>query len=485
MTSAAPAKAVAPAAKPSLDQRREERARPSLRAFAILLPQIVALAALTDYFHSTFARAAWAVVAGFVVHFWLPYRWKEPFWILLSIAGGVYLAAPDGSLLGGARIMALVLGVGLLIWAIVATPLPWSARAILVAAVFGGVIYCGTLGRASVRAPDRFYTVFGMAFMFRIFPYLYEARLFKTRASLREFLRYFFMLPQYKWNGPIFDFQRLGQSVYQREIQKVAQQGIFWIARGMSQFAVYLLMHKRIYYAQSASDERSPRMLAVHLVCAYAIYLRTSGIIHVFLGMMKLFGYDLTEGYKWYAFARSPLDFWRRANIYWKDIMMKVVYFPVYFALRKKTESGGKMIALFVVFTASWALHIWQASWFSDMRVSPWRAVLQWPQEALFWGIFAMVCAVNLALEIRAESAPKAPVPRAAPRAPAPKPTGVAALVAMAREHVIERLSLPRGVHPLRVAVQTAATWLMIACLFSLEHAPSIRSWTLTMKFWN
>lgn len=464
---------------------REERARPSVRGFAILFPQLLAIVALIAYAHPSFSRIACATVVGFALHYWVPFRFKEPFWFLVTFVGGAYMTSPDGSFLTGAMLVGLVFAAGLVIWAIVASPLPWWARASLVVGYLGLLVWAGTFGRALIGAPPRFYARFGAAFMFRILPYLYEARRFKTRARLLDFVRYFFVLPQWLLGQPILDFQRLGQSWYARSIDAIAQQGVLWIVRGMIQFAVYEVLSKHVYYAREPNDVRSVRLVAVHLLCVYGGYLGTSSIIHIFIGILKLFGYDLPECYRWYAFAQSPLDMWRRANIYWKDIMMKTVYLPLYFALRRTSDAGAKILALLVVFVVSWALHVWQLSWFSDMRHSPWSVAAAWKQEAMLWTVYAAGCVVVLALEIRAERTPKPVVPRSVPRAPLPPPAGMEGLVAKAKAYVAGRLAFPAGVHPARVMLQIAGTWTLIACLFSLERAPTWRAWLYTIKFWN
>lgn len=56
------------------------------------------------------------------------------------------------------------------------------------------------------------------------------------------------------------------------------------------------------------------------------------------IGFMNLFGYDLPETHRKYLLAHSLTDFWRRINIYGKDFMVKMVYFPVYFRLRRSGD---------------------------------------------------------------------------------------------------------------------------------------------------
>ncbi len=65
-----------------------------------------------------------------------------------------------------------------------------------------------------------------------------------------------------------------------------------------------------------------------------------SGQFHIIVGMLHLFGFNLPETHHSYFLASSFTDFWRRINIYWKDFMMKIFFYPAYFALSKRGADG-------------------------------------------------------------------------------------------------------------------------------------------------
>ena len=70
--------------------------------------------------------------------------------------------------------------------------------------------------------------------MFRFIIYLYDAAHASTPPQLREFLTYFFILPNYYFVlFPVIDFQTHRQSYFRRNIHDIAQQGIAWIGRGI------------------------------------------------------------------------------------------------------------------------------------------------------------------------------------------------------------------------------------------------------------
>ena len=68
-----------------------------------------------------------------------------------------------------------------------------------------------------------------------------------------------------------------------------------------------------------------------YVLSSFLLYLRVSGLFHLMVGMLRLFGFNLPETHHRYFLAASFTDFWRRINIYWKDFMMKVFYYPMFF----------------------------------------------------------------------------------------------------------------------------------------------------------
>ena len=126
------------------------------------------------------------------------------------------------------------------------------------------------------------------------------------------------------------------------------------------------------------------------MVLTYLLYLRVSGQFHIIVGLLHLFGYDLPETHRRYLLARSLTDFWRRINIYWKDFMVKLVYFPVYFRLRRsgRDAGAGRRHGRWCSST-TWLLHSYQWFWLRG------EFLLTWP-DTLFWAILGVLVTVNL-----------------------------------------------------------------------------------------
>jgi dTDP-4-amino-4,6-dideoxygalactose transaminase len=70
--------------------------------------------------------------------------------------------------------------------------------------------------------------------------------------------------------------------------------------------------------------------------------------------LLHMFSFNLPETHHLYLLASSFTDFWRRINIYWKDFVMKLFFYPTHFALRKVGPIRAMSVATVVTFIATW-----------------------------------------------------------------------------------------------------------------------------------
>jgi D-alanyl-lipoteichoic acid acyltransferase DltB (MBOAT superfamily) len=301
-----------------------------------------------------------------------------------------------------------------------------------------------TYGRATLGfgLPNQFWQVLGAIFMFRLASYLYDVRHAKTRPTLREYLSYFLILPNYYFLlFPVLDYQTLRKTYYQRDIHAIAQQGIEWILRG----TVQLLLYRAVFHLKPSTapeEVTSFGLLVAGMIGTYLLYLRVSGHFHIIVGLLHLFGYDMPETHRRYLLARTLTDFWRRINIYWKDYMVKLVYFPVYFRLRKSGEQRAQVIATVLVFVATWLLHSYQWFWLRGTWLFTWT-------DTLFWAILGGLVVVNLLMERRKKKA-----------------------------------SRPGWSGQAIGALQTAGTFSLIVVLWSFWNAPTVGEWVELVTWW-
>jgi alginate O-acetyltransferase complex protein AlgI len=416
---------------------RELRATPRLGPFLVLATQLALLLLVFSLYHLEkhgFLRMSAIVFGAFLVHYWLPFRMKEPFWVAVSMVGAFVLLQPP--------VATLLIVVGLGFFLILRSPLAFRYRISLVVAIFVALMY-GCATKKFHAIPVSFYAVFGAIFMFRIIIYAYDLAHAREPAQLLPFLSYFFVLPNYYFTlFPVVDFQTMRRGYYQRDIHEIAQQGIYWMMRGAIQLMLYRLV---TYFNDPYLPDRvtSLHALITTMVLTFLLYLNVSGSFHLIVGMLHLFGYDLPETNRRYLLSSSFTDFWRRANIYWKDFMVKVVYFPVYFKLHRRGDVRAQVVATATVFVVTWALHSYQFFWVKGQFLTSWP-------DTIFWTILGLLVTANVLYESRHKR-----------RKQNPSWQG-------------------RVIH----AVQVLVTFTVIVTLWSLWSSPTVSAWAYLMTHW-
>jgi D-alanyl-lipoteichoic acid acyltransferase DltB (MBOAT superfamily) len=361
--------------------------RIGMRDFAAVALQLVLLLVLLRQFQiesAAFRLLAAIAFVGFAVHASLPLRLRLPFFagmsllsvlVVLGLVNGAWLLAIGFGLIGICHLriavrwrVLLLLGVGAVLVAQRAQllPAPWSAA---------------------------IWPILGSMFMFRLIAYFYDLRHDKAPVTTAQSVGYFFMLPNACFPlFPVVDFKTWRGSHYSGDAYVTYQKGVDWMVRGV----IHLILYRYIYYhvTLAPSEVTQPAALLQYLVSNFLLYLRVSGLFHLIVGLLYLYGFQLPETHNRYLLASSFTDFWRRINIYWKDFMQKVFYFPAVFALKRLGTEKAIIVATMWVFLLTWFLHSYQWFW---LRGS-WLFV---PQDMLFWALLGVLVVVNSLWEIK------------------------------------------------------------------------------------
>jgi hypothetical protein len=368
--------------------------------------------------------------AGFITHALLPLRYRLSFFTLLSLASITLVLGPLDSvslvvlglvLIGichlpvrmAVRIL-LLLGTGLLfvVWRIELLPAPWSVA---------------------------IWPILASMFMFRLALYLYTLKHDKKQPALAPTLAYFFMLPNVCFPlYPVIDYATFVRTYYDRDAGRIYETGMKWIVRGLAHLILYRLVYLKL--AGDPTELVTLGDLVQFLLSTFLLYLRVSGQFHLITGVLHLFGFRLPETHHLYCLAPGFTDFWRRINIYWKDFMMKLVYYPSYFWLRRWGANTALVGATIVVFLATWIFHSYQ--WFWLRGGFPLE-----PQDALFWSILGALVVFGSMREMK-------------------RP----------RQRTLGRRPAWSGL----LALRTVGTFTVICVLWSLWSADSVTGW-LTM----
>lgn len=415
-----------------------ENCRRRPREFAAILGGLVILLAVLDTYRvetRAFRMVVLLATASLPIHYLAPFRWKKPLFIAISIVG-LFLTLGPG-------IAASVLGIGALLLAMAAAPLPWVVRAGLIAAFAAGLAAMrpgpGAAGEAETAAGA--IPVVASLFMFRMVIYLYELKHARGREPAVDAASYFLLLPNFVFpHFPVVDYRTFQRRYFAREIHEIQRAGLAMMSRGTVHLLGYRVIDRLLLITPDAVD--GPATLASFVVCNYLLYLRVSGQFHIACGMLHLFGFQLPETHHRYLLASSFTDYWRRINIYWKDFMIRVVFNPVVFRLKRWPQPVALTAATASVFVVTWFLHAYQSFWLRGV----WGFGVP---DGLFWGVLGVLVLINVQLDARRPPARRS-------RADARDPSVRTRVLGMFR---------------------VAATFTTIAVLWSLWSSPSLESW--------
>lgn len=330
-----------------------------------------------------FVSLAPIILGGFAIHAWLPLRYRLPFFVMMTVFGAVVLLGP----VLGMILVGIVLG----IFGICHLPLPHRARValvLMVGAVLGGAI----AGVWEWEATSAIVPIVGAIFMFRLILYLYDMATENSSATVWQRVAYFLQLPNLVFPlYPVIDYQTWLGTYYGRDAREIYQKGLTWILRGL----YHLLLYRIVYHMLPRVDEfGGPLGVLVLGAFTYGLYLRVSGLFHLITGILCMFGFDLPTTHHKYFLASGFNDLWRRANIYFKDFMMKTMFYPIVHRTRRWGMARSMGVAALLIGIASWQLHAYQWFWLLGVYQLSWV-------DAIFWLGLGAGMTVNTVLEAR------------------------------------------------------------------------------------
>jgi hypothetical protein len=342
---------------------------------------------------------------GFIIHHLLPLRFRLPFFAMLSLVAIVFGLGETGmarfaAVLTGRISLAdflyplipgvTLVGIGLGLIGLCHLPIRFGMRVAAVAVVAAGL----TVLRANSRwFPDvaEMWVILGSMFMFRLMTYLYDLKHRTAPFSPARAVSYFFLLPNLCFPlFPVVDYKTFCSTYYNEDWPRVYQTGLKWMFRGVIQLLLYRVVYQ--YAPLDVSKLSSALDAAGFMLGMFLLYLRVSGTFHLIVGLLHMFGFNLPETHHLYYLATSFTDFWRRINIYWKDFVMKLFFYPTHFKLRKMGTVLAMSVATLATFLATWLLHSWQWFWIRGTPLFNWK-------DFSFWMILAVLVLVTAIYE--------------------------------------------------------------------------------------
>lgn len=365
---------------------RVESDAPVLRTVLVAL-QLAAVLLLFRAFEletRTVFHVLMLAFAGFMASAIAPPAWRLPLFAALSLGSVVVAIGFDAA--------SVVITLGLLLVVIAHLPLPWGWRVMGILAL-GGMLAWVRSRPDGGGLPAVVLPVLASMFMFRMALYLHAVRHRQAPLGVAEAVSYFFMLPNAVFPlFPVVDYQAFVGSRSGADPFRTWDRGIRWIIRGL----LHLLAYRLVVYNLEPSETWVYDLgdLLRYVGSAFLRYLEVSGRFHLIVGTLHLFGFRLPETHHLYLLASSFNDLWRRINIYWKDFLLKLVYYPGFFLARRHGLRFAMIVSTLAVFAATWALHSYQAFWLVGAPLLSWR-------DAAFWLAFGLLAVLTVAWQSR------------------------------------------------------------------------------------
>jgi len=327
---------------------------------------------------------------GFVIQLFLPERWRLKWFVAVSLICIAVIVGQEGlewNLRVGLARTGYLLGIGGLLIGACHLPISyWARAAVLIALGSLAAVFRSQILPAP--ALDPIWPILGSMFMFRLIVYLYDVSHEPKRPTITQSLAYFFLLPNVCFPlFPVIDFKTFVRGHFDGEPRRIYQKGLSWMLRGILQLMLYRLVYYHV--AVDPAKMANGTDLIRYLMAAMFIYVRVSGQFHLAIGLLHLYGFNLPETNRNYFLASSFTDYWRRVNVYWKDFILKIFYYPAYFRLKKLGPTRAMVLATVFSFVATWLLHSYQ--WYWLRRQFPITV-----QDMIFWGVLCTLVIANV-----------------------------------------------------------------------------------------
>lgn len=232
--------------------------------------------------------------------------------------------------------------------------------------------------------------VIGSFFMFRSISFLHELKFMKKEIPLIDNINYFLLTPNFSMPlFPIVDYKSFISS-YSGINNNTLNRGSLLICRGLAQMVVYRFIYHKIIIP--FDEIQTALQVLTYLVANFLIILRVIGAFHIAIGLVILTGYNIPDIFNNIFFATGFSNLWRRTNMYWRNFMIKIFYYPIYFKIKKIGIYPALFISTFVCFFITWFLHTYQ--WFWIKGTFPIEL-----KDAIFWGSFGLLVSLNTLIQ--------------------------------------------------------------------------------------
>lgn len=307
------------------------------------------------------------IVPAFFISSFTPVRFK-PFVYVALFLSCVYYAF--GSFSGSVLLLLLLLP-----YLVIQSQINWNLKVFLVIA-FSLVLLLLRLDMAYFPRVNLVIPFAASILMFRVILLLYEVKYAPLSNNFWLNISYLFSFPSLSFLfAPIIDYRAFIKSYSAVSYEKMFHRSLWYITIGIAQLLLYKLCYT--YLSISATSINDILSLLIFLTAKYSTVFKATGIITLSVGFITAFGFNLPAPFGNFLLAHNFSDYWRKVNVYWRDFVIKIVYYPIYFAIRKKTRYVF-WVSIFSAFILSWFFHGYQRFWISGVFTNSINDILFW-----------------------------------------------------------------------------------------------------------
>lgn len=265
---------------------------------------------------------------------------------------------------------------------------------VAVAALFTAGLMFLRMGILNLPVVPLAVPVAGTMIMFRYILMLYEHHYATVQSTWIQKSAYLLLLPALAFPlYPIVDYKAFITQHRPKDASTI-RTGLTRMTAGLLFLMLYRILY--LYVIPSFVEVHDAASAMLYMASNYLYVLNIMGVLWLGIGYLGLLGFALPPVFNNIFLVDSFRDIWRRINTYWRDFVVKLVYYPLYFRLRKKTKYVIIIISL-ITLTISALLHGWQWFWLQGTIAFQSTGII-------FWTIIGLVISINLSLQPKNEA---------------------------------------------------------------------------------
>lgn len=294
------------------------------------------------------------ILPVFLIHNFIPQRFRSFVFPALSLLIGFYVFDVVNALLFFSLLLIFAL--------CMISKLKWSMK-LSVALLYGIALLI--LLRFGLR--------FG-AFAY-LAPFLAAILMFRTIIVLYDLLHnhntipdkasafsYFFGFPQLFFPVmPIVDYKLYLNGSRSDENDANHQKALTQFATGLFLFVCYKVIN--LHLDASVYGIGNLTQLGLYIISKNIVLFKVCGIFIFALGFFSMFGIALPSSFGVFPLAASFRDYWKDVNRFWRDFILRIIYYPLYFRLRKTKIAAKEILLIALTFSSSCFFHFYQLYW--------------------------------------------------------------------------------------------------------------------------